>query len=143
MEIFTIGFTQKSAERFFALLTESKVQLLLDTRLNNTGQLSGFAKRDDLAYFLSLHGIAYRHEPDLAPTQELLDRYRKEKGTWQEYEQDFLKLLKRRRIETLNPALFSERTALLCSEATADHCHRRLVADYLAAHWDGITITHL
>ena len=143
MQLFTIGFTQKTAEQFFRLLTENGIELLLDTRLNNTGQLSGFAKRDDLAYFLGLHKIRYRHETQLAPEADLLDRYRKKGGDWQEYERDFLNLMRRRQIERLDRTGFAERTVLLCSEATAEHCHRRLVADYLAKHWDDVTVIHL
>lgn len=114
-------------------------------RLNNVSQLAGFSKREDLRYFLrALLGADYIHEPLLAPTQELLDGYRKEKSGWDAYERRFLALMRERQIERkLDPSLFRVPTVLLCSEATAEHCHRRLVAEYLQAAWGDIGITHL
>lgn len=145
MEIYTIGFTQTTAERFFGRLAEAGVQQLLDVRLNNSSQLAGFAKAKDLPYFLdSLIGATYRHEPLLAPTQELLDEYKKRKGDWVTYEERFLELMADRRIEVrLSQADFTTPTALLCSEATAERCHRRLVCEYLADHWAGLQAVHL
>jgi uncharacterized protein (DUF488 family) len=145
MEIYTIGFTQTTAERFFARLRDTGVERLLDVRLNNTSQLAGFAKAQDLPYFAwKLVGADYEHQPLLAPTQEILDAYKKRKGDWTAYETEFLALMERRRIhETLSPASFEKRTALLCSEATAEHCHRRLVVEFLAARWSGVEIAHL
>lgn len=145
MEVFTIGFTQKSAEQFFTLIARHNIQRLLDVRLNNSSQLAAFAKRDDLAYFLkTICHADYRHEPLLAPTQELLDAYKKEKGSWQEYETRFLELMRERQIERrLDRTLFATPTVLLCSEATAEQCHRRLVAEYLQAVWGTFDIVHL
>ena len=107
-------------------------------RLNNTSQLAAFAKQDDLAYFLrEICGAEYEHEPLLAPTQEILDAYKKRKGDWGAYEQAFLTLMRERQIESaLSPEPFrAARTALLCSEDTAEHCHRRLVLEYLQQAW--------
>lgn len=145
MEICTVGFTQTTAERFFGRLADAGVRRLLDVRLNNTSQLAGFAKAADLPYFLrELVGATYEHQPLLAPTQDLLDAYKKRKGGWGSYERDFLALMDRRRIdEVLDPADFERRTALLCSEATAEHCHRRLVVEFLASRWPYIRATHL
>jgi uncharacterized protein (DUF488 family) len=145
MEIYTIGFTQTTAERFFGRLAEAGVQRILDVRLNNSSQLAGFAKARDLPYFLAeLIGANYHHEPLLAPTQELLDDYKKRKGDWAAYEKRFLDLMTLREIEErLSPADFGTPTALLCSEATADHCHRRLVCEYLADHWSDLQTVHL
>jgi uncharacterized protein (DUF488 family) len=145
MEIYTIGFTQSTAERFFSRLAEARIERLLDVRLNNSSQLAGFAKAQDLPYFLDrLLGAGYEHEPLLAPTQDILDAYKKRKGDWGAYEPAFLELMKERTIETvLSPASFEQRTALLCSEATAEHCHRRLVAEYLAERWPAVRIEHL
>ena len=95
MEIYSIGFTQKSAAQFFNSLKDAGIRRLLDVRLNNTSQLAAFAKRDDLAFFLrEICGAAYEHEPLLAPTQEMLDAYKKRKGDWAVYEQEFLTLLR-------------------------------------------------
>ncbi len=145
MEVYSIGFTQKTAEQFFRLLKDAGIRRLVDVRLNNVSQLAGFAKREDLRYFLGeICGAEYIHEPLLAPTQELLDGYRKNKGSWEEYERRFLELMKEREIESkLDRAIFSVPTALLCSEATAERCPRRLVLDYLTAKWGDLTVRHL
>lgn len=140
MEIYTIGFTKKSAEQFFGALRQAGVKRLLDVRLNNVSQLAGFSKRDDLAYFLrELCQAEYRHEPLLAPTQELLDEYRKTGSGWDRYEIGFLRLMSDRSVEErISPDLFSEPTALLCSEPTAQRCHRRLVVEYLNDRWGDV-----
>ena len=145
MEIYTIGFTKKSADQFFGLLKRNDIRRLVDVRLNNVSQLAGFAKRDDLAYFLrELVGADYRHEPLLAPTQEMLDEYKKRRGSWAEYERRFLDLMAEREVERqLDRSLFAERTVLLCSEATPEHCHRRLVVDYLDSRWGDLQAVHI
>lgn len=145
MEICTIGFTKHSAREFFGILKSEGIERLIDVRLNNASQLAGFAKRDDLLYFLELHGIDYVHEPRLlAPTEDLLKAYRNREITWDDYETRFLDLIARRRIEAeLRPELFLPRSVLLCSEHTAEHCHRRLIVEYLSNHWPDITALHL
>jgi uncharacterized protein (DUF488 family) len=145
MEIYSIGFTQKSADQFFGLLKSHGIRRLLDVRLNNASQLAGFSKRGDLAYFLrEIVGAEYRHERILAPTQQLLDAYKKEKGRWADYERDFNALLAEREIEkTLRPELFGVATVLLCSEPTPEHCHRRLVIEYLNERWGDVHAVHL
>jgi uncharacterized protein (DUF488 family) len=145
MEIFTIGFTQSSAERFFGRLKQAGVKRLLDVRLNNRSQLAGFAKQDDLAWFLrELCGIEYQHQPLLAPTQTMLDAYKKNGGDWSAYEKEFMALMLTREIENnLNPNDFQTPTAMLCSEATAENCHRRLVIEYLQQHWPDLRAVHL
>jgi uncharacterized protein (DUF488 family) len=121
------------------------VKRLLDVRLNNVSQLAGFSKRDDLRYFLrAILAADYLHEPLLAPTQALLDEYRKAKGGWENYERRFLALMREREVERkIDRHLFDIPTVLLCSEATPEHCHRRLVAEYLRDVWGGLAITHL
>jgi uncharacterized protein (DUF488 family) len=145
VEIYTIGFTQTTAERFFKRLADARVERLLDVRLNNTSQLAGFAKAKDLPYFLrELVGATYQHEPLLAPTQDLLVDYKKRGGEWSSYESRFLALMESRRVETaLAVSDFQAPTALLCSEATAERCHRRLVCDYLAERWPNVVGVHL
>lgn len=144
MEIYTIGFTKRSAEEFFRTLGEARVKRLIDIRLNNTSQLAGFAKQDDLRFFLeTILGIEYLHEPALAPTSELLKGYRKSELSWEEYKQRFLKLIEQRKIEeTLERSVF-EGAALLCSERTPERCHRRLVAEYLQERWPDVSVQHL
>ncbi len=141
MKLYTIGSTQKSAETFFAALRESGVRTLIDTRLNNRSQLSGFAKQNDLQYFLREIGkIDYLHLPQLAPTQEILDAYKKKKGTWEAYERSFRDLMVSRKIEEEFQSELFDNACLLCSEHKPHHCHRRLVAEYLREKWDGIRI---
>jgi uncharacterized protein (DUF488 family) len=145
MEIYSIGFTKKTAEQFFGILKGVGIKHLLDVRLNNVSQLAGFAKREDLAFFLrQLCASDYTHEILLAPTQQMLDAYKKNKGCWEEYEQQFRLLMAERRIEDkLDRVLFAVPTVLLCSEPTPEHCHRRLVLEYLEEKWGDLTITHL
>ncbi|GIW99588.1 MAG: hypothetical protein KatS3mg111_2921 [Pirellulaceae bacterium] len=144
IQTFTIGFTKKSAEDFFTKLREAGVERLIDVRLNNSSQLAGFAKRDDLAFFLkALADIEYVHVPELAPTKDILDAYKKHKGDWSVYEREFLELMARRSIETrLQPDLL-DMSCLLCSEHLPQHCHRRLVVEYLDRHWGGVETQHL
>ncbi len=114
-------------------------------RLNNTSQLAGFAKRDDLHYFLrELCDAEYRHEPTLAPTKEILDAYKSKLISWEEYEIHFLGLLRERAVEqTVDRRLFAVPAVLLCSEPSPQRCHRRLAAEYLAEKWGGAEIVHL
>lgn len=144
MKLFTIGFTKKSAEKFFETMRASGAKRVIDVRLNNVSQLAGFAKRNDLAYFLrSICGMEYVHAPELAPTQPMLDEYKKGGGSWAVYEQRFRDLIKERRIEcTLSRDMIAE-GCLLCSEEKPHHCHRRIVAEYLNDHWGGVEIKHL
>ncbi len=145
MEIYTIGFTRKSAAAFFEIVKGASIELLVDVRLNNVSQLAGFSKRDDLAYFLkTICGAEYKHEPLLAPTQDMLDKFKKTKGPWKDYERQFLTLLSERGVEKKIPkTLFHKRTILLCSEETAEHCHRRLIVDYLNSKWGNVEAKHL
>ncbi len=145
MEIYTIGFTKASARDFFEKLKLEKIEQLIDVRLNNTSQLAAFAKKDDLAYFLlEICGIQYKHEPLLAPTQEILDQYKKQKGSWDIYSDRFLKLMNDRNVkDVLNREMFSKRSVLLCSEHEANHCHRSLVVTYLQSHWENVDGIHL
>ncbi len=145
MEIYSIGFTQKSASQFFGTLKANGIERLLDVRLNNTSQLAGFAKRADLAYFLrEICNAVYEHEPLLAPTQEMLDTYKKKKGDWDVYTKAYLDLIRFRKVESvISKDSFLKKTVLLCSEATAEHCHRRLALEYLQQYWEGVTIRHL
>lgn len=144
MRVFTIGFTKKAARRFFEMLRKSGAKRVVDVRLNNVSQLAGFAKKDDLAYFLKeICGMEYIHLPELAPTQEILDEYKKHHGDWTWYETRFLALMKQRRIEeTVSREVIAD-GCLLCSEDKPHFCHRRLVAEYLKQHWGDVDIAHL
>lgn len=145
LDTFTIGFTQSDASNFFERLLEAGVKKIIDVRLNNSSQLAGFAKVSDLPYLLQKIGkIEYTHEPLLAPTKDILDQYKKQKGSWQTYESQFKELMARRQIEKkYAPADFSG-GCLLCSEAKPHHCHRRLVCEYLNEKWNGsLVVKHL
>jgi uncharacterized protein (DUF488 family) len=145
MDIYSIGFTHKSASEFFEILKSNGIERLLDVRLSNTSQLAGFTKQADLAYFLKqICGAEYEHEPLLAPSEELFRAYRKEGGSWEALADGYLKLLKARKVESvLSKSSFKKKTVLLCSEATPDQCHRRLALEYLEKHWPGLKIHHL
>ena len=144
MILFTIGFTRKSAERFFTLLKEAQVQRVIDVRLNNRSQLAGFSKATDLEYFLrTIAGIEYRQVSELAPTQELLDAYKKRKGPWPEYERGFLELLRKRGVDQSLDRPSFDMACLLCSEHEPGRCHRRLVAEYLKEKWGDVEVRHL
>jgi uncharacterized protein (DUF488 family) len=145
MKIFTIGFTKKSAETFFGRLKSAGVKRLVDVRLNNVSQLAGFTKKDDLRYFTkAICNIDYVHLPELAPTADILDPYKKaKKGDWQLYERQFLDLMRTRHIESTTPREILDGGCLLCSEEKPDHCHRRLVAEYLKEHWQDVEIEHI
>lgn len=144
MNIYTIGFTKKSAEKFFGLLRTSGAMTLIDVRLNNVSQLAGFAKRDDLKFFLDkLCGMTYTHRPDLAPTQPMLDDYKKRVIDWETYEKRFLELMENRSIEDAGLRDLVDNAVLLCSEDKPHQCHRRLVAEHLAERWGSVTIEHL
>jgi len=144
MKLYTIGFTKTTAESFFTRLSKAGVAKLTDVRLNNVSQLAGFAKKDDLRYFLkTICGIEYEHRPELAPTKEILDAYKKHGGDWAVYEDRFTTLISERRIEEIVPRDALDNACLLCSEDTPHHCHRRLVAEYLKEKWGDVEIIHL
>ncbi|MEK6351400.1 MAG: DUF488 domain-containing protein [Burkholderia cenocepacia] len=145
MNVSTIGFTNKSAEKFFGLLRKADVRAVLDVRLNNTSQLAGFTKKDDLKFFLSeILGAQFIELRDLAPEKEMLKRYQKKELSWDQYATQYIELLAKRRIESnLDISLF-DKGCLLCSEDTPHYCHRRLAVEYLNSRWDNrLKVTHL
>lgn len=145
MDIYTIGFTKRSAQDFFESLRKRGIQRLVDVRVNNTSQLAGFAKKRDLVYFLQeMVGAEYHHELLLAPDKALLKRYRTKELTWDQYETAFVNLLSERKIEdAISRDFFSPRTVLLCSEPTPAFCHRRLVVEYLNGTWGDVQAVDL
>ena len=139
----TIGFTKTTAEGFFERLLNAGVKKVIDVRLHNTSQLAGFAKANDLAYFLKrIAGIQFVHKPLLAPTDTMLKAYKKQKGDWGVYEERFLALMAERRIEERLTSEMLDGACLLCSEPTPHHCHRRLVCEYLNDKWSGKLVVH-
>jgi uncharacterized protein (DUF488 family) len=144
MKVFTIGFTKKNAEQFFGRLKQPGLVRLVDARLNNVSQLAGFTKKDDLRFFLrQISNIDYLHMPELAPSQDILDDYKKNGGDWATYERKFLALMEKRRVEDKVSKDIINGGCLLCSEPTPEHCHRRLVAEYLKSRWGDLEIAHL
>ena len=143
--LYTIGFTKSSAEHFFGRLQKAGIKRLVDIRLNNTSMLAGFSKRDDLEFFLrSILDVEYVHEPLLTPTPELLTGIRSKQISWNEYAARYNALIEERDVASkLDRSTFEGPTVLLCSEATAEHCHRRLVAEHLSAAWGDLEIVHL
>lgn len=144
-KVFTIGFTGKSAETFFTLLRNAHCRRLLDVRLNNTSQLAGFTKRGDLPFFLKeLCNMEYFAVPELAPEPGMLADYRNGTIPWSRYEELYTELLRQREVEKkFNPDFF-DRACLLCSEHLPNHCHRRIVLDYLNRQWGNVLhVEHL
>jgi uncharacterized protein (DUF488 family) len=144
MKVFTIGFTKKSAREFFGKRRRPGLARLLDVRLNNVSQLAGFSKRDDLLYFCeTLLFIQYLHLPELAPTQAMLDEYKKNHGEWPDYEAKFLGLMAERKVQDSLAHEVMDGGCLPCSEGTPENCHRRLVAEYLQSNWGDVEIEHI
>ena len=144
MLIFTIGFTKKSAERFFTMLRRPGLLRVVDVRLNNVSQLAGFTKRDDLRFFLrEICRVEYVHAPQLAPTQEIMDEYKKKGVVWSRFERMYLELVASRHVESLLGPETLDGACLLCSEAGPEHCHRRLAAEYFRNMWGDVLIEHL
>lgn len=144
LHLATVGFTKKTAQRFFELLRDSGAKRVIDVRLNNASQLAGVAKKRDLKWLLDqICGMEYVHMPSLAPTKELLRDYRQGSIGWDAYEASFMDLMRARRVENSIPKDLLDGGCLLCSEDQPHHCHRRLVAEYLNEHWGGIEVEHL
>lgn len=144
MFIYTIGFTKKSAEQFFTLLNAPGLARIIDVRLNNTSNLYGFSKRDDLAFFLcEINDLEYMHLPILAPTQDILDDFKKKRIDWPTYKLRFESLLVERQVEGSVDRNIVNGGCLLCSEPTPEKCHRRLVAEYFRDCWGDLEIIHL
>jgi len=144
MRIYTIGFTKKSAQEFFDTLRRNNIKQIVDIRLSNTSQLAGFTKRDDLQYFLrALCGIDYYHFELLAPTKEIKDKFAEGKN-WDVYAREYIELLDSRSVlDKLDKSSLGRETCFLCSETVPDHCHRRLLTQYLEEHWGDIEVSHL
>lgn len=142
--IYTIGFARKTLQELIERLRGEGVREVIDVRLRNTSQLAGWSKYPDFAYLLtSGFGFGYEQHPEFAPTDELLDGYKKT-GDWLAYEAGFNQLLADRCPEREARALLEkEAICLLCSEPQADRCHRRLVAEYLRSLRPGVEIKHL
>lgn len=143
--VFTIGFTEKTAKQFFALLQKSSAKKLIDVRLNKTSQLSGFAKRDDLKFFLKeICDIEYIEVPDLAPEPKMLKDYRNNLIDWERYELLYTELMAKRAVERrIDPVLITD-ACLLCSEHKPHQCHRRLALEYLNKCWaNSLKVKHL
>jgi uncharacterized protein (DUF488 family) len=144
MILFTIGFSKKNLKTFIQKLQSAGVAKVMDIRLHNTSQLAGYAKKDDLEYILSLVGIGYEHCTELAPTEEILEGYKKKTISWPDYERKFKALLKQRNpVQRIRVTSSKGPVCLLCAEESSAHCHRRLVAEYYGAHIDGLEIKHL
>ncbi len=145
MTIYTMGFTQKSAEEFFNLIKNNGIEILIDVRLNNNSQLTGFTKGRDLKYFLKeIAGCDYCHDLLFAPTKELLNDYKKGTVSWDRYVEVFDRLIESRKMADHFNDKFGKygKVVLLCSEKTPEQCHRRLVAEAVSERY-GYGIKHL
>lgn len=144
VNLYTIGFTGRTAKDFFTNIQNANVKKVIDVRLNNTSQLSGFAKRDDLSYFLKeICGCDYVHNTSFAPTIEILNSYKKKHISWNEYETQFLKLISIRKIENMITENEIHMSCLLCSELQADRCHRTIIAKYFQDKFKNVKIYNI
>ncbi|MCX6698475.1 MAG: DUF488 domain-containing protein [Methanomicrobiales archaeon] len=144
MKLFTIGFTKKDAKTFFGLLIKNNVKILIDIRLNNHSQLAGFSKGNDLDYFLkAIAGIDYFYFIQAAPEESLLKKWQKGEISWPEYEGAYKEMLVKRNVIGKIDAKILENGCLLCSEPTAEQCHRRLLGEYLMDKVPGLEIVHI
>lgn len=144
IKLFTMGYAGKNAREFFTILKQARIRKLIDVRLYNTSQLAGFTKRGDIEYLLqAIVGAEYSHIPIMAPTKQLLNDYKKGRINWQQYEKQFKSIITQRQIEKHLMLQDMDMSCFLCSEAKADNCHRRLVAEYLAGHWKNASIHNL
>lgn len=146
VKIFTMGFAQKNAEQFFGLISKNKIELLIDVRLNNQSQLAGFTKGRDLEFLLkNLCNCRYEHNIMFAPTKEILNSYKKQQISWEDYVIQYNKLIEKRNVEKIFIQKYAEidRVLLLCSEPTAENCHRRLLVERLKKYIMEVEIIHI
>lgn len=142
--LYTIGYTKRSAQSFFSSLKDANVKLLIDIRLNNTSQLAGYTKKEDLAFFLKeICACDYVHLPEFAPSKDILDSYHSKNIDWQMYESKFAALIESRKPISQIKSLSIDHACLLCAEPKPDKCHRRLVANYIKQHFPETQIIHL
>jgi len=143
MTVFTIGYTKKTAEKFFGLISANGIDLLIDIRLYNSTQLSGFSKSRDLEYFLAtICDCGYVWASQFAPTAMLLDDYKNKRISWSEYESVYHNLLDGQNLGFFSN-LADKRICLLCAEDKPNFCHRRLLAERIAAAYPVTEIIHL
>ncbi len=144
MELFTIGHTKKSAEKFFGIIGDNKIEIVADVRLYNSTQLAGFSKSSDLQYFLKkICGCNYIALKQLAPNPSLFENYKNGKTSWNEYEKIYNKFLDTQANLDFFYAFKNKRICILCAESTPEHCHRRLIAEKISKTYDDVKITHL
>lgn len=144
-KIYTIGFSKKFLREFVKLLKNSQIEKLIDIRLNNTSQLSGYAKKDDLAYIMELINIEYVHDISLAPDNKLLSDYKKNLVDWGDYKTRYLNILEERNIkDSINELTNNKTVCLLCSEHKPNKCHRSLLASFIKNNLnEDLDIIHL
>jgi len=143
-KLYTIGFTQKSAEEFFTTLEQNNVESILDIRFNNDNHLSSFARKKHLPFLLNqILGCKYDYLPVLAPTRELFKGYKDGIISWPVYCNKYISTLKEIQPESFITEGQLNNACLLCSESTPKKCHRRLAAEYLAGKFPDTRIKHL
>ncbi|MCL5103082.1 MAG: DUF488 domain-containing protein [Armatimonadetes bacterium] len=145
--LYTIGYTKKTLREFISRLRTARVDCVVDIRLNNTSQLAGFSKRDDLDFLLKEgFGIGYVHVPEFAPTEEMLGEYKTGKD-WDLYESRYWGLTEEREMSRRFVDLVKKngwrRPCLLCAEPEADHCHRRILATAVEVRMMVLEVIHL
>ena len=144
MQIFTIGYTKKSAREFFGLIKANEIDVLVDVRLYNNTQLAGFSKSRDLEFFLAaLCGCGYVWAKQFAPSPALFNDYKSGQIDWAACEAVYRDFLNAHTGLDFFRLYRNKRICLLCAEETPECCHRRLLAEKIADEYDGTEITHL
>ena len=145
IKIFTIGATGSSAEDFFRRLRSADVKKVIDTRLWASSQLAGFAKKKDLPFFLrKIGGIDYEYRRELAPSDDILKPFKNNQISWQDYEAQYIDLIRNRNIASVLRPEEVDTACFLCACKTEDRCHRRLLTEHLQKEWSvSVEIVHL
>ena len=145
MHLYTIGYSEKTAQEFFELLKLNHIDCLVDIRIYPDHEGAMYASKRDLPYLLKeLAGCDYTYMGSLAPTPKLLEDVHKD-NDHDKYARGFAKIMAEGKIpHSLDREFFEKQTCcLLCFEATAEFCHRRLVAEQMQKYLEGMEIIHL
>ena len=147
-DLYTIGFTKKTAEQFYNLIRNNGITTIIDVRLNNTSQLASFSKYPDIVFFLhEICNCKYISERFFSPEEKTLKDYKNNAITWEEYVIQFNETLERRCIKDFISRNYSkivqnEKICFLCSEDLPNMCHRKIIADIFAELFD-MKVNHL
>jgi uncharacterized protein (DUF488 family) len=144
MTIFTIGHSTRSLDDLLALLRAHGVVQLADIRTVPKSRRHPHFARDALERSLPAAGVAYRHFPALGGLRR--PRLDSRNSAWRH--EGFRGYADHMETPEFGAALddlmgwgSGAPTAVMCAEAMWWQCHRRLLADALAAR--GVEVRHI